>query len=212
MLRFQKIDPPQCPFLEADDYCAYLGEYTAGGGWQASETNRRIHNLHKRPGSSPHELWHKGQAVEYWGRCLAEALSSLDLSHTSFVAFPCSKPVGHDEYDNRMDRVLDAAKRRLPAIDIRQALIQKQIRESQHTSSRASPEEIAACLAFNPRCLPLRPNICIVDDVITRGASFAAAKILLLNKHGVRRVAGLMLAKTVRPAIDFSGLFIDDDD
>lgn len=207
MPRFQEIDPLQCQFLEDGDYCAYLGEYTSGGGWVASETNRWIHNLHKHHGASPAELEYKRKSFGYWGRALASALEGHDLSDTSFVPFPCSKPKGHPAYDDRMDCVLAVVKRYIPELDTRSALVQVEVRDSQHLGPRASPDEIASCMRFDPTCLPLRRLVCVVDDVITRGASFAAAKRILLAQRGVERVAGIMLAKAVWSTPDWSELF-----
>ncbi|MOA17160.1 hypothetical protein D3C78_1374060 [compost metagenome] len=61
------------------------------------------------------------------------------------------------------------------------------------------PAEIAALLRVDQGQLlaPLKPTVIIVDDVITRGASFAAAKQHLVGLPGVQSVVGIFLAKTI---------------
>lgn len=46
---------------------------------------------------------------------------------------------------------------------------------------------------------PLKPTVFVVDNVITREVSFAAAKHLLADLLGVQVVVCFLLAKTVHP-------------
>jgi len=36
-------------YLNADDFCVFLGEYTAGGGYEHGATNHLIHNFGDYP-------------------------------------------------------------------------------------------------------------------------------------------------------------------
>lgn len=92
-----------------------------------------------------------------------------------------------------------------PNVDVRPLLYQKQDRDPQHTTGRrAEPDEIYKLLGLDERYLTLVPkrNIILLDDVITRGASFAAAKRLLQERIEYSRVFGIFLAKTVHPPIE----------
>lgn len=210
--RWSKIEPGECPCLVEDDWCYYLGEYTSGGGFQASETNQQIFNLKKSPKSSPGELYHKNRAIDYWSKKLFTLLNQDIFQRVSFVPMPCSKHQDHEFYDDRMLAVLRAM-RTLPngqSIDIRPILYQSHTREPQRTGSRLGRDEILESLRVRSCLLAqqeLRSHIIVVDDVITRGASFAAAKQLLQALPNVQWVGGLFLAKTVQAPSDPLVLF-----
>lgn len=95
-----------------------------------------------------------------------------------------------------------------PNVDIRPLLIQIKEREAQHHGHRLTPDQLCETLAVDSKLLSplLTHNIILVDDVITMGASFAASKRLLMGLPEVKTVTGLFLAKTVRPAPEFSPL------
>lgn len=207
MIRLTQLDPGEFRFLEPGDMCACLGEYTAGGGYGASETNQQIFNLKHRPNSADNLLYWKRKAVGYWGRMLAETNLLWDycLENATFVPIPCSKPVGHPEHDDRMVRVLQRMAQGHPGLDIRQVLLQTSVRETQHGGERLTPAEILQTLSVDPAVIvqPLKRTVIVVDDVITRGASFAAAKSLLMGLDNVEEVVGLFLAKTIHPPVEF---------
>ncbi|MCX2710177.1 hypothetical protein, partial [Pseudomonas sp. DCB_BG] len=64
---------------------------------------------------------------------------------------------------------------------------------------RLSPAQLMQTLAVDTTqtLYPARSTVIIVDDVITRGSSFNAAKTLLRQVPGVQHVAGVFLAKTI---------------
>lgn len=213
VMRLQTLEPKNYAYLETGDECFHYGEYTSEGGYQASDTNQQILNLKKKPTVSEGQLYYKRQAIEYWGRALS---SVIDLSKTigthTFVPMPGSKPAGHVEFDDRMLRVLRRMALGAPNVDIRPLLVQTAERDAQHHGHRLTPDELGETLAVDPALLtpPLSPSIIVVDDVITRGASFAAAKRLLIGLPNVRSVVGIFLAKTVWPAPDFPVLSPDE--
>ncbi|MEQ6924961.1 hypothetical protein AAUI01_04980 [Pseudomonas mosselii] len=200
MTKLIKLDPDNYRFLSDDDKCYHYGEYTSGGGFGKSETNQQIHNLKKKPTCSDRELHYKRLAVEYWGRILAGCISVTAESPVTFVPMPCSKPSGHADYDDRMLRVLQYMARSKPPLDIRPLIMQTTLRQSQHEGGgRQLPHQLLQTLAIDQTQLlhPPRGTIVVVDDVITMGASFNAAKTLLLTIPGVQHVIGIFLAKTV---------------
>lgn len=202
MTRLTKLDNDEFKYLADEDQCYHYGEYTSGGGFQASTTNQQIWNLKHKPTAADGPLYWKGKAVEYWAKMIADTLDLKAVAaNTTFVPMPCSKPAGHPEYDDRMLRVLNKLRTTAPALDIRSMLVQTHLRASQHEGLRQSPAELRKSLAIDPLTLtvPLKPYVVIVDDVITLGASYAAAKSLMTTVPGVKQVIGIFLAKTVWP-------------
>lgn len=214
-MRLSILDPADFKFLSGDDSCAHYGEYTSRGGFGASETNQQILNLKKSPAAPVAQLHWKAKAISYWGDVILTS-AGLNLgicaTNVTFVPIPCSKPVGHPEYDDRMLQVMRYVAQRKPGIDVRPLLIQSEARDAQHQGSRSEPEGLAATLQLDRACLqvPLRPIVIVVDDVITRGASFSAAKSVIAGLPGVQAVHGMFLAKTVHPPVE--GLDFDDDE
>ncbi|QPG63682.1 hypothetical protein HFV04_002550 [Pseudomonas sp. BIGb0427] len=203
MTRPIQLDNDAYRYLDDGDSCYHFLEYTSGGGFRVSQGNQQILNLKKRPTSSENELYYKGKAVNFWGDLLASELNLAVVSvNSTFVPMPCSKPRGHAEYDDRMTKVLRRMGRLTPAIDIRELLVQDRLRTSQHEGDRLTPTEIASFMSVDTGLLvePVKPNIVIVDDVITMGASFKAAKMLLQSAGVQANLVGLFLAKTVWPA------------
>lgn len=193
----------ECPFqrLTANDKCYYYGEYTSGGGYRYGDTNQWIHNLKKKPTSPPQQLKWKAQAIDYWADKLRELMPPDKMPDTmTFVTIPGSKPLGHPDFDPRMDRVLRRWANGVPTIDIRQLLVQDGERPAQHEdSTRRSPDELRATMRVDRAQLatPLRPHVIIVDDVLTLGASFKAAQGIIAGLPGVQTIQGLFLARTV---------------
>lgn len=211
MTRLTKLDNDDYKYLADDDLCYHYGEYTSGGGFRASHTNQQIWNLKHKPTASEGNLYWKGRAVEYWAKLISDTLDLEAVSaKTTFIPMPCSKPAGHVDYDDRMLRVLNKLRQGTPALDIRTLLVQTQLRISQHEGPRQSPSELRKTLAIDSLLLatPIKPYVVIVDDVITLGASYAAAKSLLETVPGVKQVIGIFLAKTVWPSSELDELIM----
>ncbi|ULT73000.1 hypothetical protein [Pseudomonas sp. BC42] len=203
MTRPIQLDNDCYRYLDEGDFCYHFLEYTSGGGFGVSQGNQQILNLKKRPSSSERELYYKGKSVAFWGDLLASALNLTAASvNSTFVPMPCSKPVGHVDYDDRMLKVLRRMSRLTPQLDVRELLVQDASRTSQHEGERLSPEQIASYMSINQDALaaPIKDYLIVVDDVITMGASFKAAKILIERANISSQVVGLFLAKTVWPA------------
>lgn len=202
-MRLQKIEPRHHHWLGPNDQCWHYGEYTSEGGYGASETNRQIFNLKKKPTAKAAELHYKGLAINYWGDSLRQLITlSQTVGSITFVPMPGSKPLGHAEYDDRMVRVLQRMAVGTPGVDIRALLKQVAERPAQHHGQRLWPQELLETLALDLTVLPpaVAPTLCLVDDVITAGSSFNAAKTLLATVPGVQHVVGIFLAKSVRAA------------
>jgi len=125
---------------------------------------------------------------------------------------PGSKPVGHPDYDPRLQTVLARYAMGSRGIDIRPVLRQTGARAAQHEDGgRLTPQELAQGMEVDPTQLttPLRPLVIVFDDVLTMGASFKAAQSLIQPLPGVQDVRGVFLARTVWPN-PFEALLEDD--
>ena len=211
-MRLQILEPRDYAYLVTGDQCWHYGEYTSEGGYKASDTNQKIWNLKKKPTVSEGQLYYKNQAIDYWAAVLAGVISLPQTigSHT-FVPMPGSKPIGHADYDDRMLKVLRRMANGTPNVDIRPLLVQTMERDAQHHGHRLTPDELCGTLTIDPQLLdrPLANTVVVVDDVITMGASFAAAKRLLIRLPNVSGVVGIFLAKTVWPLSPFAPLSAD---
>ena len=198
-VRFEKIDPAD-NLLDADDQCWNLLEYTSHGVRVPGNTNQLIGNLQKSPNATEAELRYKQAAIQQCARMLTDTLGPA-ANQWALVPMPCSKPMGHPEYDDRLLRVLQVAKSIRPDLDVRPMLETSVVREKQKHGTRLSVEEMRATIRVAQAYSrgPFPPNIILFDDVFTRGTSFKAAKSLLASLLGVANVHGMFIAKTVYP-------------
>lgn len=209
-MRLQKIEPAPNNKIDAGDLCYHLGEYTAGGGFGVSETNQQILNFKKRPTVSAAQLRYKQAAICYWADKLSEAVNFAEMVQGwTLVPAPASKLVGDPDYDDRTLRLLLELQQRHDGLDVRQLVVTCRDRLSQHEGGRMDVSELQATMEVNPRAIatPLKPNVLVVDDVFTLGATFKAMKNLMVPLPGVVSVPGLFLARTIWPQPDFAAIF-----
>ena len=186
-------------YLTPSDACYFLGEYTAGTGYKGSPTNQLIFNLKKSIDRRGRPDWHyKDRAIHEVAASLRAAIKHEFLDKITFVPIPPSKAKGDPLYDDRMTRVCRAI-RPQPPLDVREILVQTASTPAAHESdSRPAPPDIEAlyevedALAHSPRDL-----IFIVDDVLTTGAHFVAAKSLLSMQFPTTPIAGVFVARRV---------------
>jgi hypothetical protein len=209
--RLQKIDASNLvdhSRLTNADECYFLREYTARGGYTASETNDLISNLKKVPGvASQGELHWKEKAVRRFADELTGALSEGWRTGATFVPIPGSKARSDPHYDNRMERVCRAI---TGALDVRMLVRARYNTTTSHKAgdgNRASVEELAAAFEIDEAlAAPTPSRIFIVDDVLTVGNHFRAMSDLLRRRFPEARLVGIFLARTVRPVASFEYL------
>lgn len=211
-IRLTKIDDGH--WLDPSDQCFYIGEYISGGTWKASDTNQLISNLKADITAKPQRSQHKSNAVTTSaGQLLATLSSDYLREKVTIVPMPCSKPRGHAEFDDRMERVVNTLGRRVgQGFDGRLVLQTTMERDAQHAGgTRASISELVESMSVDRSQLvtPLRPIVIVVDDVFTLGASFKAAQLMLRGLPGMQEVAGVFLARTKWPQPNFADVFQD---
>jgi len=190
---------PLYAHLSATDQCYFLREYTSGRGFTHSETNRLILNLKKSPDRRGRPEWHyKEQAIQQVAREFRASLNLQRLSTVTLVPIPPSKRRDDPLYDDRMLRVLHAMDEERQ-LDIRELLLVAESTEPAHaTIARPSIEDLAANLNIDEDfAQPPPTNIALVDDVLTTGAHFVAAKRVLTMRFPGVSVRGLFVARRV---------------
>ena len=113
---------------------------------------------------------------------------------------PPSKALGDPLHDDRLTRMLLAVR---PAHEweVRELLVQDESVPPSHQAAvgeRPGPQEIAGRYRIDEnRSTPEPSRILMVDDVLTTGAHFAAAKSVLSNRFPQAAVVGLFVARRV---------------
>jgi predicted amidophosphoribosyltransferase len=214
-IRFSEIDDTNRGdhfHLLPDDACLYLYEYTSHQGYSFSATNQLISNLKKKPTSSQGQLYYKGQAVMQCATALRDALNPEWLAMATIVPVPCSKAVGHAEYDNRMESV---ARLIQPGVDVRNLVIQLESTLAAHEAPEGERVTVAALLELYEMdeglTNPAPRTIGVLDDVLTAGTHFRAMSVVLSQRFPGVPITGLFIARRVFPpaAADFAGVDLD---
>jgi hypothetical protein len=176
------------------DTCWYMFNYTSKAGYSHSEINSLIINLKKdinRRGTP--EYQYKMQAIAK----IAGYFSEIECKRVTFVPMPPSKIKTDPLYDDRMVRVLQTAFQNNPEADIRELLIRTTNRTPAHLSDqKRSINQIEQSLAIDQSLTTnIRGTIFLVDDVLTTGASFIAAKRTILRVLPKIHVVGLFVSR-----------------
>ena len=188
-------------YLCPEDECYFIGEYTAGMGFDYSDTNQLISNFKKEMDRKGRPEWrYKGIAIREAARAFRVALEPLNagtVAEMTFVPMPPSKAKSDPLYDPRLTTMLRLV--RTPPLDVRELIVQTQSTIPAHLSEdRPSPEGIESIYAIDEdRTMPEPSHIGIVDDVLTTGAHFRAAQRILSKRFPCARVTGLFITRRV---------------
>jgi hypothetical protein len=190
-------------YLDADDQCYFIGEYTARRGFKFSETNNLIYNLKKSPAFRSTNQWYwKERAITQAGATLRAVLGTPAnegwLRQTVLVPIPPSKIPGDPLYDDRILRVLHELGRGLP-LDIRELVLQRENMLAAHErDDRPSPDEIAENYYINDeRREPAPRSFGIFDDLLTTGSHFKAMQTTLRRQFPDIPITGIFVARRV---------------
>ena len=198
-------------YLTEDDACYFLGEYTARQGFAYSDTNNLILNFKKGMERRGRPEWpYKARAIRRAGRALRRALEPEDLDLLTFVPMPPSKAKDDPLYDGRMTQMLTAI-RPQPPLDIRELVVQTESTEPVHEmENRPGPDEIEALYRIAEALTEPEPRLlAVVDDLLTTGAHFRAAKAILADRFPETPLIGLFVARRVPDSVsieDFDDL------
>jgi len=190
--------------LAPSDLCFYVWEYTAGQRYDFSPTNQLIANLKIKPSqiaTKPRRNYYKQQAIDHSARALRSLVQRSWVEQIgTFVPMPTSKIPGHQDFDDRIQKLLSAAFGPLNA-DIRPMLLQAESTAADHESderlSYAALREITR-IDDAQTAAPPRANIAVVDDVLNSGKHFKVAQDLLSQRFPGVRVIGIFVARCIR--------------
>lgn len=192
-------------FLRPDDYCLYLGDYTARGGYGCSPINDLVLNFKKpvaRRGRA--EYVHKERAIERVGRFFRDSFVPDAFRQATFVPVPPSKAKDHPEYDDRVIRSLVHMAGLVQGelnvtADVRELVVQRQSYEPSHSANsgtRMHADDLAPLYRIDDALAQHPPTqILVVDDVLTTGSHFVAMKTVLANKFPGAWIGGLFIAR-----------------
>jgi predicted amidophosphoribosyltransferase len=184
-------------YLEADDLCFYLGEYTTGKGFEHSDVNNWITNLKKCPTlRHQSQYYYKEKAIEIAGK----ALSGLNYQRSQciWVPIPPSSTRSSPKYDDRLLQIL--LRTDLPPEH--RVLDLLQLTESHDPwhlgRSNGDYHTLVDHMSLVEQDISQPDFFIVLDDVITSGAHFKASKEILLSRHPTTRIIGLFLARSVQ--------------
>jgi predicted amidophosphoribosyltransferase len=187
--------------LNATDDCHFYLEYTSRRGFAYSDTNAFILNLKKKMSTRGTYQWaHKQKAIRDAGQLLGSTLQQDWVRNSTFVPIPPSKARNHPEYDPRMTQIVNA----VGDLDVRELIIQTESLEAtHHLEDRHTIQGLLRVYEIDEDLAnPAPSHIILVDDVVTGGTHFKAAKLLLQGRFRGVPVSGVFLARRVFPDDD----------
>jgi hypothetical protein len=215
--RLSKVDDltrPDHSYLTPGDDCYFLGEYTARKGFAYSGTNNLIYNFKKSLDKKDRaEFRYKERDINRAALAFRAALQDSELDVFTFVPIPPSKAKNHPLYDDRITRMLRSI-RPQPPVDVRELILQVESTAAVHeTEKPRSPEDIEGLYAIDEGLAQSPMNrIAIVDDVLTTGAHFRAAKSVINRRFPGIKVIGLFIARRVPDTSEVEDLRLDAED
>ncbi|HEX8042816.1 hypothetical protein [Candidatus Deferrimicrobium sp.] len=201
-LRFTKIDDLKRPdhfYLTAEDECFFLREYTARAGFGHSETNDLIQNFKKSPDRKGLPEWYyKERDLRRIALEFRQAMGEKWISLWTLVPIPPSKCRTDPMYDDRLLRMLLEMTIGIRS-DIRELIHQtKSVAAAHESDDRPSPDEIERFYKVDEGVAePTPKSIALVDDVLTTGSHFKAAKRVLSDRFPKARIIGVFIARRV---------------
>ena len=198
--------------LPADALCYFWGEYTPfehtnGSRWNYSATNQLITNFKKKMDQRGQPGWsHKNSATVQIAAALSRMWRWPEVveSGAALIPVPPSKARTDPMYDDRLVSMLTALSRiiRLP-LDIRDCLsFDGTCAASHETVNRPTPSELYQAMTFDAisgKATEPPTAIFLLDDMLTTGAHFVAAKKKLQDAFPGVDVYGMFIARRRLP-------------
>lgn len=204
----EKENLSDCYYLEEDDVCVYLGDYTPHGGYDCSDVNQLIANLKKSIDRREMDDYkYKLSAIDQCASMIKYVLENIILKQTTasiiIIPIPPSKSKDHELYDNRMIKIATRASQDQDRVKVIEFVAQRTSTKAMHLSvNRLSPPQLQSNYDVLSE-IPDTDNVEVVlifDDVLTTGSHFKAVKNMLLNQYPnlSGKIYGLFIAKVVR--------------
>ena len=198
-LRFQQITGDMLAdhsHLDANDQCYYFGEYTARASFSHSQTNQIISNFKKSVDRKGLPEWrYKIQAIQQIANILNGALNPMPT--VLFVPIPPSKAKDHPLYDDRMVQVLKKLNPGWMSGCYRELVVQVNSTDASHLSdAKRDVQRLIQNYRIDQNLVqPTPETIIIIDDVLTTGCHYKAAKHHLEAVYPQAEIYGLFVAR-----------------
>ena len=207
-MRFRRIGKSNIGdhhWLQPDDQCYYIKEYTSRKDFNYNKTNKLVGDLKKWP-TCLDEHEHKKSAILQCSRWLSKAINHEGLTTATLVPVPPSKAKADREYDDRMLRVCEGVCASFP-VDMRELVLQRESTFTTHKNqnrNRGSSDNRFNNLYENYRVAekgtePRPSTIGIVDDILTTGAHFKAMKLILKKRFPDVPIFGFFITRRIFP-------------
>ena len=192
---------PDHPELREEDECYFLGDYTAGAGYGASDMNSLIFNLKKKPSESGRPGYsHKATSIREASEMLRAALNPDGLKGATLVPVPGSKALGDPDFDDRMERICRGI---APGLDVRSLVRQRETTRASHVAgsgNRVTVAELRKVYEIDEsQATPEASDLWIFDDVLTNGTHYRAMHGILSHRFPDASIKGVFIARTVHP-------------
>lgn len=201
LIQIDELNRSAHHYLNEDDECYYVMEYTSGRDYQYSDTNSLIKNFKKGLDRKDQgDFKYKEVAIRRLLFIFREILTREALKGITIVPMPSSKSKDDPLYDNRVVQLLNRLTSDFGA-DIREILyLEESIEASHERQDRPSPDELEELFLIDESlCKKVPKKIMIFDDMVTAGAHFRAAKNILQAKFPKAEIIGVFIARRVLP-------------
>lgn len=203
LLKIDALTLPDHPYLDPGDEVYYFQEFTPRKGPHHSATNDLVLNLKKsvdRRGKP--EYKYKTLAINKTVEIYSAGINPDWAGGTAFVPVPCSKTANHALYDDRIIRICKGFTAKIGG-DVREILRLKEDLESFHDGYRLPPDALAQHYEIDAnRVEPVPTTVGIIDDVLTTGCHFKAARRILSSVWPDAVYVGIFLARVYRSGGD----------
>ena len=182
-------------YLGDQDLCYYFGEYSGRGGQAFGTMSALIRDLlqPRDPAVSKQEYW-KDRALSRVAQWMNEVFDPACIADATFVPLPQSGSGVRTDNDDRICRIL---KRSAVRLDIRRLIeMEGPISPGEFSSLRSGPDALYGHMRVVLALTEPKPRaIFLVDDLLTTGANYIAAKKRVLQLLPDVPVFGLFIAR-----------------
>lgn len=180
-MKWQKIDELETAkrrYLADTDNVYYLREYTAKEGFRYSNTNSLISNLQKGVNCPPNQSYYRDQAIDEFARELRHIIQNVGRN-SLIVGMPPRQSLDDEEYDDRLDLVVERSVRDLPKLRHVRIIENFSTRRELKDQEKRTPNYLKEFMQVNDVDLEGSRDLLIIDDVLTSGCSVRAVSELM---------------------------------